>query len=105
MESSIKDLKISNQGGIVVFRYAINNVGDYVSKDDLEINHNDLLKKLNINNEDLKVKFSFDICINLNSNKSYKAPVSLELPVDDVVNNGIQSKEITELENIVFKRL
>lgn len=105
MESSIKDLKISNQGGIVVFRYAINNVGDYVSNDDLEINHNDLLKKLKINNEDLKVKFSFDICINLNSNKSYKAPVSLELPIDDVVNNGVQSKEITELENIVFKRL
>lgn len=105
MESSFKNMKISNQGGIVVFRYAINNVGNYVSNDDVEINHYDLLKKLNINNDDLKVKASFDICINLNSGKSYKAPVNFELPVDDVVNNGVQSKEFTELENIVFKRL
>lgn len=105
MESSIKDLKISNQGGIVVFRYAINNVGDYISNEDVEINHNDLLKKLNINNDDLKIKVSFDIRINLISGKSYKAPVNLELPIDDVVNNGVQSKEFTELENIVFKRL
>ena len=105
MESSIKDMKISNQGGIIVFRYAINNIGDYISNDDIEINHNELLKKININNEDLKFKVSFDICINLISGKSYKAPVNLELPIDDVVNNGVQSKETTELENIVFKRL
>lgn len=105
METSIKDLKISNQGGLIVFRYAINNIGDYVSNDDEEINHNDLLKKLNINNDDLKVKVSFDICINLTSGKSYKAPINLEFPIDDVVNNGVQSKEFTDLENIVFKRL
>lgn len=105
METSIKDLKISNQGGILVFRYAINNLGDYISNDDVEINHYNLLKKLNIDNNDLKVKVSFDICINLTSGKSYKAPVNLELPIDDVVNNGVQSKEFTDLENIVFKRL
>lgn len=105
MDSSIKDLKISNQGGLVIFRYAINNIGNYVSNEDEEINHKDLLKKLNINNEDLKFKVSFDIYINLNSGKSYKSDTSLELPIDDVVGEGVQSKEYTDLKNIVFKRI
>lgn len=105
MDSSIKDLRISNQGGLVIFRYAINNIGNYISNEDEEINHNDLLKKLNISNDDLKFKVSFDIYINLNSGKSYKASTSLELPIDNVVEEGIKSKEYTDLKNIVFKRI
>lgn len=105
MDSSIKEMKISNQGGLVVFRYAINNLGNYISNDDEQINHSDLLKKLNINNEDLKFKFSFDIYITLNGGKVYKSNIDLELPVNDVVNQGTQSMEYTDLENIVFKRM
>lgn len=104
MESSIKELKISNQGGLVVFRYAINNIGNYTSNDDEEINHSNLLSKLNINNDDLKFKVTFDINITLNSGKTYKSNIELELPVNDVVNNGVQSTEYTDLDNIVFKR-
>lgn len=105
MDSSIKEMKISNQGGLVVFRYAINNLGNYISNDDEQINHSDLLKKLNINNEDLKFKVSFDIYITLNGGKVYKSNIDLELPVNDVVNQGTQSMEYTDLENIVFKRM
>lgn len=104
MESSIKEQKISNQGGLVVFRYAINNIGNYTSNDDEEINHSNLLNKLNINNDDLKFKVSFDINITLNSGKTYKSNIELELPVNDVVNNGVQSTEYTDFDNIVFKR-
>ena len=104
MESSIKEQKISNQGGLVVFRYAINNIGNYISNDDEEINHSNLLNKLNINNDDLKFKVSFDINITLNSGKIYKSNIELELPVNDVVNNGVQSTEYTDFDNIVFKR-
>lgn len=104
MESSIKELKISNQGGLVVFRYAINNIGNYTSNDDEEINHSNLLSKLNINNDDLKFKVTFDINITLNSGKTYKSNIELEIPVNDVVNNGVQSTEYTDLDNIVFKR-
>ena len=46
MQSNIKDLKIANQGGLVVFRYAISNVGTYISNEDIEINHSELIKKL-----------------------------------------------------------
>lgn len=107
MNSSIKDLKISNQGGLVIFRYAVNNIGNYISNNEKEVinsNSNELLKKLNINNDDLKFSISFDISINLNSGKSYKANIDLDFPVNDVVNEGTQSREITDLENIVFKR-
>lgn len=104
MNSSIKDLKISNQGGLVIFRYAINNIGNYISNEDEEINHGDLLKKLNIDNQDLKFSISFDVNINLHSKKSYKASINLELPINDVVNGGIQTREITDFEKIVFKR-
>lgn len=104
MESNIKDLKISNQGGLVVFRYAIDDLGNYISNEDEEINHSELLKKISVNNEELKFKISFDILINLNSGKSYKSSVDLELPVNDVVNQGTQSIEYTDLKDIVFKR-
>ncbi len=105
MDSSIKEMKISNQGGLVVFRYAINNLGNYVSNDDEQINHSELLKKLNVNNDDLKFNVSFDIYITLNGGKVYKSNIDLELPVNDVVNQGTQSIEYTDLENIVFKRM
>lgn len=104
MQSSIKEMKISNQGGLVIFRYAISDIGNYISNDDEEINHSELLKKLKINNDDLKFIVSFDININLNSKKTYKSTVKLDFPINDVINDGTQNKEITDLENIVFKR-
>lgn len=105
IESNMKLMKISNQGGLVVFRYVISELGNYTSNDDEQINHNELLKKLSINNDDLKFKVSFDVSINLDSNKSYKANMSLELPVGNVVDDGIQSQENTDFKNIVFKRM
>lgn len=105
MDSSIKNLKISNQGGLVVFRYTVNNIGNYISNEDEEINHSELLNKLGINNDDLKFKVTFDIYITLNSGKTYKSNLNLELPINDVVNQGMQSTEYTDLEKIVYKRM
>lgn len=105
MDSSIKDLNISNQGGLVVFRYAISNLGNYISNDDEEINHSELLKKLDISNDDLEFKVSFDIYICLNSGKAYKSSLELELPSGNIVDEGTQSIEITDLKNVIFKRV
>ena len=102
--SNSKNMEISNQGGIIVFRNALDNIGNYISNDDDEVNHTELLKKLSIKSEDIKFKVSFDIIINLNSKKTYKANVELELPINDIVNEGIQSVEYTDLENIKLKR-
>ena len=100
----MKEMQITNQGGIMVFRCSNCDIANYIANDE-EINHNELLKKLSISNDDLKFKVSFDISINLDSNKSYKANMSLELPVGNVVDDGIQSQENTDFKNLVFKRM
>lgn len=106
LESDLKNLVIGNQGGIILFRYANNNVTEYVSdvSTTSEITTNQLLKVANVNEEDLKSKLSFDLSITTEDGKEYKANVSLDLPVEGVVENGTASKEITNLDNIVFKR-
>ena len=103
LESNLKNLEIANQGGIVVFRYANDKVAEYTSNDEV-INHNELLKKANVNEEDLKGKISFDFTIVTESGKEYKANMSFDLPVNGVVENGTAAKEITDLSNIIFKR-
>ena len=103
MESDIKNLKISNQGGIIAFRCANEKIGEYTSNDD-EINHSELLKKAGIKEEDLQGKIIFDLTIKTVSGKEYKTNITLDIPVTGIVENGTASKEITNLEDIVFKR-
>lgn len=104
MESNIKQLKISNQGGIIAFRYSNDKISEYVSNDE-EINHSELLKKSNITEEDLKSKLNFDIIIKLKSGKEYKANISLDVPVEGLIEEGTASTEITDFNDIVFKRI
>lgn len=103
LESNLKQLKISNQGGVIAFRVSNDNLTKYTTNDD-EVNHSELLKKAGITEETLKEKISFDLKINLESGKEYKTNVTIDLPVEGVVENGTASKEITDLEDIVFKR-
>ncbi len=103
MESDLKGLKILNQEGIIAFRCAINNIKEYASNDD-QINHSELLKKAGVKQEDLKLKLIFDLTIKLESGKEYKANVSIELPIQGVVENGSGSQEITDLKGVAFKR-
>lgn len=104
--SDIKNLKISNQGDIISFRISNDKVAEYLSNDDVEINHNELIKKTNIKNEDLKMKLNFDLKIKLQSGKEFKANISLEdIPVGDLVSEGTTSKEYTDLNNIIFRRV
>ena len=104
-ESDVKKLKISNQGGLIVFRIAKDNISEYISDSDEEIKYNELLSKTNVKIEDLKIEVTFDITIRLNSGKVYKAPITLNLPTEDIIEKGMSSKEITELDDIIFKRI
>ena len=103
MESNIKDLKISNQGGLIAFRYATNKIAEYISNDE-EINHNELLKKSNVTEEEIKGKITFDLTIKLESGKEYKSTLSFNMPVEGLLENGTVSKEITDTKDIIFKR-
>ena len=104
--TNMKDLKISNQGGIIAFRCANSNIGTYISNEAKEeIPYNELLKKIGVNNEELKATVNFDMTIELNSEISFKAEFSVDIPVDDIVSQGETSKEITDLSDVVFKRI
>lgn len=105
LESNIKEQKISNQGGIVTFRYAINNVSQYISEADEQIDHSQLLKLTNITQEDLKTNLSFDITIKLTSGKKYQATIDLDVPSDEIIEKGTVGKEIKDLDGIIFKRI
>ena len=104
MQTDLKKLEISNQGGLIMFRVANDKVAEYISNED-EINHNELLKKANITVEDLKSKLSMDITIKIESGKEYKANIVLDLPVEGVIENGTSSQEIIDTSNIIFKRI
>ncbi len=102
--NDIKTMQVSNQGGIIAFRCSNDNLGEYKSNED-SINHNELLKKANITNESLHFNFKFDLSIILENRKEFKTNIELKLPVDDVVNSGVTSKEFTDMSNFVFKRI
>lgn len=103
-QANLKNLKISNQGGVIAFRCSNNNIAKYKS-DEEEINHNELLKKANIKNEDIEIKITFNLTIILEDGKKYEATISTKLPSGDVVENGNTSEEITDLKDVVFKRI
>lgn len=101
-----RNLEISNQGGVLSFRCSNIDIGSYISNEDIEINYNDILKKMNIFENKIMCKISFDITISLNSKKQFKAEnIELTLPNEDLVEKGTVGKEYTDLQNIVFKRV
>lgn len=101
-----RNLEISNQGGTLAFRCAINDLGTYKSNEEDELNYSNLLNKLNINYDDLYSKISFDMIITLHSKKVFKAEnIVIEIPNDGVVSDGTVGKEYTKLNDIVFKRI
>lgn len=104
MESNLKNLEISNQGGIVSFRCSYDNLMEYAT-DDLEINNQQLLSKAGITNEQLQAKLTFDFTISTQSGKEYQANISLDIPIGDIVGQGTTSQEIIDMSDFIFKRI
>lgn len=105
LQSNIKEQKISNQGGIIAFRYAINNVSKYISEQEEQIDHSKLLKIANVKADDLKTELSFDIIIILQSGKKFKTTIKLDIPSEEIIEEGTKGIEITDLKDIIFKRI
>ena len=101
-----KKLEISNQGGVLIFRCANNNIGTYTSNDDEEINYNNLISKLNIDESSLNAKIKFNIEITLNSGRVFRADnVEIQIPNEGIAQNGTVGHEYLDLQSIVFKRI
>ncbi len=106
----IDDLKagiMSNIGGTIGFRYAIENLGAYVSNDDTEIvlYNGSLLNKVGITNDKITSKLNFDVTITTNDNVIYKGTISLDTPAGNLGEEGSSNLEITDFDNVVFKRV
>lgn len=103
--TNIPSLEISNQGGLIGFCIALKDLGNYISNDDTEIIHNGtLLSKLNLTNEDISMKVSFDIVIETNSNSKFKSSLEFDLPTGNIIEDGLSILEKNNLDDIVFKR-
>lgn len=102
--TSIKNLEIANQGGLILFRYAIEDLGIYTSDAD-EIKHDGtILKTQNIDYKDIQCKVSFDLSIKLKSDMIYTGTVTLDLPTGNIIEEGTSHYERTDLKEIIFRR-
>lgn len=102
----LKNLEISNIGGVMAFRMGLHNLGTYTSNEDTEISYNgSLLPKIGISNEEIKFGLSFDMTIQTNDNVSFKGNIKIDLPAGDIVSEGTSNIEITDFSNIIFKRV
>lgn len=105
-ENNLGLLQINSKGGNVVFRVSNENIGEYVSNEISEIKHDGTLLKLleDFNYDDIKFKMSFDLIIKVDG-INYKTTISLDLPIDDIRENGTTTHEKENIENIIFKRV
>lgn len=106
LANNIKKSEIGNQGGILLFRYANLNIGEYKSNEGDTIKHNSsLLSKIGVSKDEIYSTLSFEMNIKLKSEKQYQASIQLKMPIEQMTDEKAGSIEITDLSNIVFKRI
>ena len=102
----MKALEISNNGGVIGFRVALENLGNFISNENIEVTYDgELLSNMGVNLEEISFNISFDIIITTSENVNYKGTITLDMPINSVIEEGSSSTEITEFSNIVFKRI
>lgn len=102
----LKSLEIANNGGILSFRCAIENLGKYISNENQEIIYDgNLLKNLGVEVEELFFNLEFDIVITTSNNISYKGTLDLDMPINTIIEEGSSNIEITDFSDVVFKRV
>ena len=62
-----------------------------------------LLKKLEVTNDEAKFSVSFDLVIAV-ENCKYRATISLDMPCEDITEEGTCSLEKTDMSDVIFKR-
>jgi len=102
--TSLENFTIANQGGNIGLRIINNNLGTYNSNAE-EINYDgEILNIENIKNEEIKFNLKFDILIEVLDGMKYKTHVELELPIGNIIENGVEIEEYKNIENLVYKR-
>lgn len=103
---TLKTLEVRNEGGMIGFRVSLEDLGNYISNNFEEelIYDGSLLNKAGISLEDIKFEMSFDLNITLNSGVSFIGTIPLNLPSGDIINEKEPYIELTDFNNIIFKR-
>ena len=102
-KSDTSTLEINNQGGTIAIAFGNTGLGKYsLTTESLTIDGT-MLKTMNITNEDIKFSVNFDLIIHTEG-KKFKTRITLDLPVGDIINNGVASLEITDMNKYIFKR-
>lgn len=104
---TLKNLEIGNTGGMLAFRISLENLGNYISNnyDEEIIYDGNLITKAGLTKEDITFSVSFDLFITLNSNITFKGTINLDLPNNDILTNSESYLEITNFDDVVFKRI
>lgn len=103
-ENSTKKLKIANQGGTILFRVVNKNISEFVSNDDTQLTYDGtLLKRTNVNQDDIKVQMSFDVVIKTNKT-TYVGKVNIDLPCGNISEEGVSKYTKTSFDDVIFKR-
>lgn len=103
--SNSQTLEICNQGGSAILILSNTKVGNFISNEETDVKHDGtLLKKIETTDEEIKFQVKFDLTIQINKIK-YKANIALKLPCDNLSEEGRTTREITDMSNIVFKRV
>ena len=98
-----EELQISNQGGIIDFSIIVKNLGTitYNENEAIKIDGT-LLKQIGI--QEISYQVNFDLIIELENEIKLKTKITLDLPTGDILNNGIETTETTDMKT-VFKRI
>ena len=101
---TLKNLEVRNEGGMIGFRVSLEDLGNFTSNEGITYNGS-LLSEIGLTNDDIKFNFSFDLTIKLNNNVSFVGTFNLSLPSGDIINETEPLIELTDFNDIIFKRL
>lgn len=102
---NVENMTIANQGGLIELSFIIEDLGKITySENDNIVTDGSLLNRLQLTNEDLKTKISFDLILELTEGNNFKTTVVLELPTGDIAKDGVCTNEI-DVTKLVFKRV
>lgn len=102
--TSLPSLEIGNQGGPIGFSVALEDLGTYTKTDNNITYDGTILSKLNLTNEDISFKISFDVIIETLSDKKFKSTLQFDLPMGNIIEDGRAFLDKNNLDDIVFKR-
>lgn len=99
-------MTIANQGGLIELSIALTDLGKitYLENDNI-VADGTLLNRLQISNEEIKNKVSFDMIMELTEGNIFKTTIILDLPAEGITEKGVSTNQEIDLSKLVFKRI